>query len=225
MKSKRLFGIAGLLSLALLALACDAGSLVALVKPPTETPTRTLRPTFTPRPSATDTPEDTATPAATDTPEASPTATRRAVVATPRPAATKPPAPPPPPQFPVSFQDGYMCPQSGPVWQVIARVNRSSPPAIFLGGYTVGLFSPSGALIKTDETVPDGQQVNGLWINCRVDKVFPYNSKLDAPELRGQGPFIVRVIKSKTDLTPLSPDFKVDFSQQSIWFVFFQAPG
>lgn len=224
LKSKRL-AMVGVVFLALTLLACEATNLVAMINPPTETPTRTPRPTFTPFPSDTPTPEDTATVAPTDTPEPSPTPTRRAVVVpASRPAPTKPPAAPPKPQFAMNLIDGYSCPQSGPVWQVIARVNRSTPPAIFLGGYTVALLSPSGQILKTDVTVPDGQQVNGLWINCRVDKVFPYNSKIDAPDLRGQGPFIVRVIKSKTDPTPLSPDYTVNFSQQAIWFVFFTAP-
>jgi hypothetical protein len=213
----------GLVIIAFVLLACETSSIVALVVKPTVTPTRTRRPTFTPRPSDTATPEPTDTPAATDTLEPSATPTRHVVAATPKPVATKPPAPPP---LPVSLADGYSCPQSGPVWQVIARVNRSTPPAIFLGGYTIALLNSSGAILKTTVTVPDGQQVNGLWINCRVDKVFPYNSKIDAPEYRGQsGPFIVRVIKSANDPTPLSPDFKVDFSQQAIWFVFFMAPG
>jgi hypothetical protein len=223
LKNKRSIGLLGLFIVAFALLACEASNVVALVVKPTVTPTRTLRPTFTPRPSATPTPQDTATPQPTDTPEPSIAPTRRVVVATPKPVATKPPAPPP---LPVSIADGYVCPQSGPVWQVIARVNRSTPPSIFLGGYTIALLNSNGQILKTDVTVPDGQQVNGLWINCRVDKVFPYNSKIDAPEYRGQaGPFIVRVIKSANDPTPLSPDFKVDFTQQAIWFVFFTAPG
>ncbi|MCL4393576.1 MAG: hypothetical protein M1482_01985 [Chloroflexi bacterium] len=221
MENKRLIGMLGVIGMTLLLLACEGSNVVALISPPTPTATRTPRPTFTPRPTETETPADTPTPEATNTPRPLPTATRR-------PAATaKPPEPTavPAPVFPVSILDSYSCPQSGNVWQVIARVNRSTPPAIFLGDYTIALVDPSGAIVKTDVTVPDGQQVMGLWINCRVDKVFPYNAKIDAPEYRGQGGFKVRVIKSAGDHTALSPDIPVDFSQQSIWFVFFTAPS
>lgn len=63
----------------------------------------------------------------------------------------------------------------------------------------------------------------GLDINCRVSKWYPYNIKIDTSEFRGQGPFVVRMIKSKTDATPLSADLPIDFSQPKIWFVVYTA--
>lgn len=223
MGKNRALALLGAAVVMLAILACDTGSLVSLVSP-TATRTKTPRPTFTPLPTSTSTPEDTPAPAATDTPNVPPSPTKRAT-ATVRPATPKPTVPPapPPPQFPVTFQEGYDCSQGGPVYEIIGRINRSSSPPIFLGNYVLALLSPDGRLLKTAESVPDGQQVMGLDINCRVSKWYPYNIKIDASEFRGQGPFIVRIVKSKTDATPLSADFPVDFSQSKISFVVYTA--
>ncbi len=210
-------------AIAILALACDTGNLIAFGNP-TPTPPRTSRPTFTPRPVSSPTPENSPTPQASPTVAATSTATR-APSATTRPVVTKPtvPPPPPPPQFPVTLGNSYSCPQGSEVWEVIARINSSSSRT-FVGDYVVGLLTPGGAIIKSTVSLPTDQVIAGLWVNCRAEKWYPHNVKLDAPELRGQGPFIVRVMRGKNDPTPLSADTKVDFTQAVRWFVEYTVP-
>lgn len=225
----KLFG-AVILVFALTLLACDTGNLIAFQNA-TATPTKTPRPTFTPQPSLTPTPqEDTPTPipTVTNTPKVPPTATRGAVA--PRPATKAPPPPPPPPpkpSFSVTIDNAYFCDQGNdPVWEIVARINRSSPPAIFLGGYVLGIFSADGRLLATTEpSVPDDQQIIGLNFNCRAYNRYIYNVKKDVSQFRMQLPLIIRVIRSQSDLTPLSPDFKADFGQPGRYFIEYRAPG
>jgi hypothetical protein len=204
--------------------ACDAGSLIALVSP-TATPTRTPRPTFTPRPASSPTPEESPTPAPTATLAASPTPTQRAA-ATARPA-TKPPAPTPVPgpQFPVTLNEGYFCEQAqSPIWKITGRINRSTEPRIFLGGYVLGLFAADGRFLKA--SVPsayDGNQTHTIGGNCRVEKWYLSNLEIDVTEFRGQLPLIVRIIKSKLDPAPLSKDFRMDFTTPGHYFVEYTA--
>ncbi len=209
MKSKRLFGLVGILSLALMALACDAGTLVALVRPPTETPTRTPRPTFTPRPSVTDTPEDTSTPQATDTPEASSTPTRRAVVATPRPAATKIPAPPPPPQFAwqVKSNDGShgKCATGAPTFQVKGRIFSGSD---YLAGVHVVLLDKDSKVVAQGDSWGRDQMNLEFGVSCFEDKNL-FNYQLDGTAGWFNGPLILRLTKSASDPTPISPNVPI----------------
>lgn len=224
-RTLKLFG-AVLLVLALSLLACDTGNLIAF-QSATATSTRTPRPTFTPQPSITPTPQDTETPSptATNTPRVAPTATRGAVV---RPATKAPTAPPPPPKpsFPVVIDNAYFCDQGNdPVWEIVGRINRITPPAIFLGGYVLGIFTSDGRLLTTtDPSVPDDQQIIGLNFNCRAYNRYVYNVKKDVSQFRMQVPLIIRVVKSQSDLTPLSPDFKADFGQPGRYFLEYRAP-
>ncbi len=225
----KVFG-AVVLVFALTLLACDSGNLIAFQNA-TATLTRTPRPTFTPQPSLTPTPqEDTPTPlpTVTETPKVPPTSTRRAATA--RPATKPPPAPPPAPPKPsysVTIDNAYFCDQGNdPVWEIVGRINRSSPPAIFLGGYVIGIFTSDGRLLATtDPSVPDDQQIIGLNFNCRAYNRYIYNVKKDVSQFRGQVPLIIRVIRSQSDLTPLSPDFKADFAQPGRYFLEYRAPG
>ncbi len=226
MRNQRTIFLLGMVLLALALLACDAGNLVAFANP-TATRTRTPRPTFTPRPSITPTPADTETPAATDTPAKSPTATK-APVATSRPVTRAPTAPPasPVPSFPVVLRNNYFCEQSQTsFWEIIGRINRSSPPAIFLGGYMLAVYAPDGRLLGTSRAAaPDGDQVSDFDFNCMVSGWYQYNVKIDVTEFRMQLPLTIRVIRSKTDLTPLSPAFKADFPQPGRYFLEYNAP-
>lgn len=221
----------GLVVVILTVLACDGPNLIAFVNP-TVTPTKTPRPTFTPRATFTTTPADTATPAATDTPAvvattAAATATRRpASVATARPA-TKAPAPQPPaPTFTVNLLKAYFCEQpNDPIWEVIGRINRSSPPAIFLGGYAIAVYGPDGKFLGTSaEAARDGDQVIDFNFNCQVANWYAYNVKIDVSQWRLQLPLTFRIVKSKTDLTPVSQDFKGDFGVPGRYFLEYNAP-
>ncbi|HEX7592965.1 MAG TPA: hypothetical protein VF429_02235 [Anaerolineae bacterium] len=209
MKSKRLFGLVSLLSLALMALACDASSLVALVNPATETPTRTPRPTFTPRPVVTETPEDTPTPEVTDTPSASPTATKRAVVATVRPAATKPPAPPPPPQFAwrVLSNDGShgFCATGAPTFQVKGRVFSGTD---YLGGVHVVLLDKDSKIVTQGDSWGREQMNLEFGVSC-FDRSSLFNYQLDGSAGWFNGPLILRLTKSASDQTPISPNVPI----------------
>jgi len=197
-------------AIALALLACDAGNLVAMVNPPTETPTRTLRPTFTPRPAVTPTSEDTPTPQATDTPSASPTATKRAVAttrpATPKPAAT---APPPPPQFAwkVIASDGShgKCTTGVPVFEIEGRIWSGT----YIGGIHVVALDKDGKIVaQMDSLYPDQQNLEHN-VSCFGDTLPSY--KLDVTAGRFNGPLILRLTKSAIDLTPISPDAQITF--------------
>ncbi len=71
----------------------------------------------------------------------------------------------------------------------------------------------------------DEAKVVALDISCQQSKQFPYNIKVDATELRGKGPYIIRLMRSKSDATPLAQDLQVDFNQPVRWFVFYSAAG
>lgn len=211
MDNKRLIGVVGLVMVALALLACEAGNLVAMINPPTVTPTRTLRPTFTPRPAATDTPEDTATPEATDTPAASPTATKRVVVATRAPTKPAATAPPPPPQFAwkvLSNDDKHGKCDAGPsTYEIKGRVWG---PTDYAGGIHVVLLDNAGKVAsQMDSRFPI--ELNPEWnVSCFESKNL-FNYQLDASAARNNGPLTVRLTKSAGDLTPISPSATVNF--------------
>ena len=201
-------------------LACDLGSVVQIsFGNPTPTSTRTPRPTFTPRVESTATPEDTATPAATETPAKTATNTRAPVVVVR--TATKPPAPPPPPTFPVLLVRSYGCGQDG-IYEIVGSIRR--PNSIFLGGYIMGLLTTDGRLLKKSVSDSDEAKTMPFDISCQRSGVLPLNLKIDATEYRTKGPFIVRIIKSENDTTPLSPDVTVDFTSPGRTFVFYDVP-
>ncbi len=211
LKNKRLIGMLGLVLVTIGLLACDASNVVALVVKPTDTPTRTPRPTFTPRPSDTPTPEATATPAATDTPLASSTPTKRAVVATPRPAATKPPAPPPPPPLPwhqsPNLDNQGLCPAGPGSFQVKGRIQENGQ---YTGGIHIVLFDSTGKVIDQMDSFYEIQMNLEEHVNCRETR-NRFNYQLDASAGRMNQPMTLRIVKSATDLTPISSDVKLDF--------------
>jgi len=219
---RKLF-LVGAIVTTLTLLACDLTTLVA-VNSPTATPTRTPRPTFTPRAVASPTPEESPTAAPTATSAAPPTPTQRVVVATAtRAAPTKPPAPPPP-QFPVTLNKGYFCEQpQSPIWKVTGRINRTGSN-YFLGGYTLGVFAADGRFLKASEPSSyDGNQTMTIGGNCQVEKWYPSNLEIDVTEFRVQLPLIIRIIKSKSDHTALSPDFRLDFPSPGHYFAEYSA--
>ena len=227
MNNQRGLFLIGTLVVALTLLACDAGSLVALVTNPTATATRTVRPTFTPRPSETPIPSDTPTPSATDTPAVTATATRKAVVSTVAPkVATALPPPPPPPQFPVSLNDGYFCEQAqSPIWKITGRINKTGQGTYFLGGYVLGVFTTDGRFLKASQpSAENGNQTLTIGGNCRAVSFYPSNAEIDVTEFRNEVPLIVRIIRSKTDRTALSKDFRADFAQPGAYFLEYTAP-
>lgn len=202
-------------------LACDAGTIISMINP-TATPTRTPRPTFTPRAVASPTPEESPTPEASPTKAASLTPTQRPASSASKPAATKPPVPPPPPvpQFPVTLNEGYLCEQAqSPIWKVTGRINRTGS-SYFLGGYTLGVFAADGKFLKASQpSAYDGNQTVTIGGNCRAAKWYQSNLEIDVTEFRGQLPLIVRMIKSVSDRTAISKDFRLDFPTPGHYFV------
>jgi hypothetical protein len=201
-------------------LACDSGNLIAF-QSATATSTRTPRPTFTPQPSMTPTPdEDTPTPlpTVTNTPRVPPTATRGVVVSRP---ATKAPTAPPAPKpvvFPIRLDEGYACPQpNDPIWKVTGRIQRDSDKG-WADGYSLGIFTRDGRFLKASgPSAPDySETLNG---NCRAYNRYRSNVEVDVAEFRMQVPLIIRVIRSKSDLTPLSQDFTADFAEPGNYYV------
>lgn len=224
MRNQRTIFLLGLVCLGLALLACDTGSLVAFGNA-TPTRTRTPRPTFTPRPSETATPADTDTPAPTDTPTKPPTATK-APVPTSRPVTRQPtPVPPPPaPSFLVTLNKSYFCQQANdPIWEVIARINRTGS-SYFLGGYALAVVSGDGRVLGAHTAGTNEEVVQDFDFNCQVSGWYRYNVKYDVSEWRMQLPVTLRIVRSKTDTTPISPDFKADFGQPGRYFLEYSAP-
>lgn len=201
-------------------LACDTSDVIALLgATPTPIPTRTPRATFTPRP-----PDETATPEATATVNKTPT---RVAVATARPPTAKPAtAAPAAPQFPVTLTESYPCPQTAAVYEIAARIQDPNPPKRFLGDYVIEIRSPDGSFNKIGLSVPSGQEYATFLggTDCRAANFWPYNVKIDAAEVRGQGPFLVRIVRSDKDRTPISADVTVDFKQPTRWIIYYFAP-
>ncbi len=215
-----MFG-AVVLVLALTLLACDTGNFIAF-QSATATPTKTPRPTFTPPPSLTPTPEEdtpTPLPTVTETPKVKPSATRGSqAVSKPATKAPAPPPPPPPPSFPIRLDEGYACPQpQDPIWKFTGRIQRESDKG-WADGYSLGVFTRDGRFLKASEpSAPDfSETLNG---NCKAQNRYRSNVEVDVSEFRMQVPLVVRVIRSKSDHTALSPDFVADFAEPSHYYV------
>lgn len=193
-------------------LACNLDTVTTLVARATTTPTstRTPRPTFTPYYTAT--PEPTATPEVTATRAPSFTPTARAVV-TARPA-TKAPTAPPAPQFPWRRRDNLdqqgMCPAGPGTFEVKGRIMQNNQ---YVGGiHIIALDSTGKVIARMDSLYP--QQLNPEWgVNCRESKNM-FNYQLDVSAGRGNQPIIVRIVRSSTDLTPISPDVAIQFGSE-----------
>jgi hypothetical protein len=215
LRNKHFFVIIAIAAIALMLLACDTTDLiVALLNPATETPTRTPRPTFTPRPSITPTPEDTPTPEATATPKASATPTRRVVVATPRPPTPRPPTQPPAPQFawrqsPELGRQG-LCPAGPGTFEVKGRIRLNND---YVGGIHIVLLDSTGKVISQMDSTPK-EFLNPEWgVSCFEEKnLFSY--QLDGSAGRMNQPMTLRLTRSATDLTPISPDIKLTFPSE-----------
>ncbi len=229
MDTKRTLLFAGFVLLVLTMAGCDAVKMIASVGP-SSTPTKTPRPTFTLAPTWTETPAIPPTPEVTDTPEVTiaptrmPTATR--AVVTRRPVAPTPVKvqPTPAPSYSVSLTDSYLCEQSG-IYKITARINRTGSN-YFLGGYTLAAFAADGRFLKASQPSAPNEYVGaGYGGNCRVASNVPYpsNAEIDVSEFRGQLPIIIRVIRSATDHTALSPDFRADFSSPGNYYLQYNA--
>jgi hypothetical protein len=205
------------LLIALTLLACNLDTVSTLVARATATPTstRTPRPTFTPYYTAT--PEPSPTREATATPALSPTPTARAV-ATARPATKAPTAPPAPPtpQFVWRRSENLdkqgMCPAGPGTFEVKGRIYSNALKAYVGGIHIIALDSTGKVIARMDSLYP--QQMNPEWgVNCREAKnLFSY--QLDVSAGRGNQPIIVRIVRSATDLTPISPDVAIQFGPE-----------
>lgn len=242
-----LFGLLGILAVTS---ACDSLPLAAL-NSATNTPTRTPRPTFTPRAQATETLTATQVPQGTeaattvpDTPEDQPTETD-----TPKAAAknTRPPAPPQPtaipqpttPSFPVhpDFGQAKFCPQDG-IYEIIVYVKNDGAAgerkfsvglyyAVFSGGQL--LKDGAGHDLIGPPTDKKGTESKGANCNAAYDPLHPTlsNGKLDVGDVvrRGTTQMAFHFIRSPTDLTALSADVPLDFSQAGRWWLAFGYAG
>lgn len=210
MERKKLLLCGTLLIVAAILLACNLETFTALLPAGTATPTRTPRPTFTPR--ATPTPEESPTPEPTATTAASPTPTQR-VVATARPAPKAPTAPPAPPkpQFIWRRADNLamqgLCPAGPGTYEIKGRIQQNGE---YVGGVHVVALDSTGKIITQADSTPK-EYLNPEWgVNCREAKnIFSY--QLDVSAGRGNQPIIVRITRSASDLTPISPDVPVTF--------------
>jgi hypothetical protein len=201
----------GAVLVALSLLACDTGTFTALLNFGTATPTRTARPTFTPRPAATPTLEDTPTPEATATIAASPTASPRAT-AVPRPAATKPPvatAPPPAPKFewrqdPDTGHQG-ICDAGPGTFEVKGKIHDGHE---YVGGVHIVALDAKGKMIAQMDSIYAEYQNIEWGVSCFEEK-NRVSYQLDVAAGRMEQPFILRLVRSANDLTPISTDVKL----------------
>ena len=215
MERHRVLRISILALVALTVLACNMDTFTAFLPQATATPTRTPRPTFTPR--ATATPTEAPTPEPTATVRASPTATARAV-ATARPATKAPTAPPPPSPSPFIWRRSDnmaiqgMCPAGPGTFEIKGRIYSNAQKAYVGGVHIIALDSSGKIVARMDSLYP--QQMNPEWgVNCREAKnMFSY--QLDVAAGRGNQPIIVRIVRSASDLTPISPDVAVQFGPE-----------
>lgn len=207
---------------------------------PTATPTRRApRPTFTPRAVTTPTEEiqPTDEPTRTDTPEPEPTdeptpvpvtkaPTKRPVAQQPKP--TTPPQPPPKPKLPISVTSEFMCEQDG-IYEVVVSVKQGRA---LIEGVVFAAFDAGGRLLQDGAgknlitaTYPVSQSTAG---NCRLsgsyDSPVINNGKLDVGDAvrAGANPVVVRFVKSQDDLTPLSPDIRIDFGKGGRYWIYTQ---
>ena len=213
---------------------------------PTATPTvKRIRPTFTPKPSRTPTVEVTPTEAqveATETPDNSDaipadtpipaTKTPAKPAAPPPPKATAPPPPPPAPKFAVTASGQFFCQQDGvfevTIHAVGQKLKKTRPWA---GGLWVAALDPGGALLVDGAGKPLAAQTQeegsiSYGSNCHndYDRLHPdtQNGKIDVVDAvkRGTTKMIIRFVKSPTDLTPISPDYPIDFGTSGRWWFF-----
>ncbi len=206
---------------------------------PTATPTRRVRPTFTPKPQATPTEEQpTEEPLPTEKPtqEPVPTDTPEPVTvqptSPPRPRPTNPPAPtaPPAPQFSVNATSQYLCDQQG-IYKIIINAKKGRT---FAGGLVFGVFDQGGRLLQDaagkDLIGVTQADINiSIGSNCRAEASFESpnssNGELDVGDAvrAGNDPVIVRFVKSTSDLTPISPDLRVQFGAGGQYWIYIQA--
>jgi hypothetical protein len=244
---KKLLLIATLVvAMELLATACDSLPIAAL-NSATATPSRTPRPTFTPRPAATETATNTDTPEATETAVQTETAVvQEPDTPTPRPIAkaTRKPAPPPAtpqpttPTFAVhpDFGQAQFCQQDG-IYEIMIyiKMDGSAGKRPFAGGLYYGVFS-GGQLLKDGAgkdligtTDPIGSISFGSNCNASYDRLHPNqsNGKLDVIDVvnRGTKVMALRFIRSPSDLTAMSADVNIDFTQAGRWWTAFGYSG
>ncbi len=215
-KIHRIKPIAILLAAALTLLACDSSTLIAALGP-TETPTRAPRATFTPKPEFTETPETSPTPEATAPPNATATRTRVPATRAPtaRPAATAIPAP----AFEwkqASHGSQGKCNAGPSTFEIKGRVHDGTA---YVGGVTVVLLDKAGKTVATGVSRYPIELNPEFGISCfEVRNIFSY--QLDASSGWFNGPLIVRLVRSKTDLTPISTDASISFtSSGGRWYI------
>ncbi len=117
--------------------------------------------------------------------------------------------------------DSYLCPQvPDAYWKITARVNRTQPPNIFLGGYVLAVYDRDGKFVKASEpSAEDEYATMTLNGNCQVNNRYRSNLEIDVTEFHNMLPLTVRLVRSKQDLRPIAPDFKADFPQAGNYYI------
>lgn len=219
---------------------CDSLPLIAPSNP-TATPSRTPRPTFTPKPRITPTEIAELEPTEEPQPTEEPTFEPEPPTATPRPATRAPtrrPQPPPPtkppeptkPQFLVNPTSQYLCPQEG-IFEVIVNAKKGRA---FAGGLVFAAFDTAGNLLKNgagQDMIAQTESAISISIgaNCRVEATFENpnasNGKIDVGDAvrAGINPIIIRFVRSRSDLTPISPDIRIDFGKGGQYWLYAQS--
>lgn len=208
---------------------------------PTPTATRRPpRPTFTPKAVAspteetqpTDEPTETALAQPTDKPSPVPVTavpTKKPVVQQPKPTAKPQPPAPPKPQFSMAITSQFLCPQDG-IYEISVSVKRNRD---LIEGVWFAAFDLSGRLLQDGAgknlitaTYPVSVSTAG---NCRLsgsyDSPVINNGKLDvvdAVRSAGSSTILVRFVKAQDNLTPISPDIRIDFGQGGRYWIYTQ---
>lgn len=103
-----------------------------------------------------------------------------------------------------------MCPAGPGTFEVKGRIMQNNQ---YVGGiHIIALDSTGKVIARMDSLYP--QQLNPEWgVNCRESKNM-FNYQLDVSAGRGNQPIIVRIVRSSTDLTPISPDVAIQFGSE-----------
>ena len=100
-----------------------------------------------------------------------------------------------------------MCPAGPGTYEVKGRIRRNDD---YAGGVHVVLLDSTGKIISQMNSTPK-EYLNPEWgVSCFEEKnLFSY--QLDGSAGRMNQPFTVRITRSASDLTPISPDIKITF--------------
>lgn len=100
-----------------------------------------------------------------------------------------------------------ICPAGPGTFEVKGRIQQNGD---YVGGVHIVLLDNSGKVVNQMDSIYKEQMNLENGVNCReVRNLFNY--QLDASAGRANQPLTLRIVKSASDLTPISTDVKLNF--------------